>query len=72
MHEVCLGTITLYTHQQLLANGARIALGPTELHIISVLADANGQIVPKDELIEAIWPDSVVEENALKDAASGR
>lgn len=65
MHEVCLGAITLHTHQQLLANGVCIALGPTALHIISVLADANGQIVPKDELIEAIWPDSVVEENAL-------
>ena len=52
--------------RQLLADGERVALGRRALDIISVLAEARGGIVTKDELLEAVWPGVVVEENALQ------
>jgi len=47
-------------------NGTRVALGKRALDIVSVLAEARGGIVTKDELLEAVWPGIVVEENALQ------
>ena len=52
--------------RQLLAGGERVALGRRALDIISVLAEARGGIVTKDELLEAVWPGVIVEENALQ------
>ena len=48
--------------RQLLAGGERVALGRRALDIISVLAEARGGIVTKDELLEAVWPGVIVEE----------
>jgi TolB-like protein len=56
----------LQPRRQLLADGKRITLGKRALDILSVLADANGGIVTKDELLTAVWPGVVVEENALQ------
>jgi TolB-like protein/DNA-binding winged helix-turn-helix (wHTH) protein len=36
------------------------------LDILSVLAEAGGAIVTKDELLDAVWPGVTVEENALQ------
>ena len=44
----------------------REPLGKRALNIISVLAEAKGEIVTKDELLEAVWPGVIVEENALQ------
>jgi DNA-binding winged helix-turn-helix (wHTH) protein/TolB-like protein len=61
-----LGALTLQPHRQLLADGERVPLGKRALDILSVLADARGEIVTKDEMLEAVWPGIAVEENALQ------
>lgn len=66
MEEVRLGSRTLQPHRQLLADGEHIQLGKRALDIVSVLAEAKGEIVTKDELLEAVWPGVTVEENALQ------
>ncbi|MEO0699285.1 MAG: transcriptional regulator, partial [Pseudomonadota bacterium] len=65
MDEVRIGSHILQTSRQLLMNGERVHLGPRALDILTVLAKANGEIVTKDELFEAVWPGQVIEENAL-------
>jgi TolB-like protein len=50
----------------LIADGDRVPLGRRALDIVSVLAEAGGAIVTKDELFAAVWPGVVVEENALQ------
>src|SRR5689334_12776075 len=63
--EIPLGTLTLQPGRQLLADGAPVHLSRKPLDILSLLANAEGQLVTKDELIDAIWPGQVVEEGAL-------
>jgi hypothetical protein len=66
LEEFRLGSRTLQPHRQLLADGQRVALGKRALDILSVLAEARGEVVTKDELLEAVWPGVTVEENALQ------
>ena len=66
MDEVRLGSRTLQPRRQLLVAGCREPIGKRALDILSVLAEARGAIVTKDELLEAVWPGVVVEENALQ------
>ncbi|MEO6042073.1 MAG: winged helix-turn-helix domain-containing protein [Croceibacterium sp.] len=66
MEELRLGSRTLQPGRQLLADGERVPLGKRALDILSVLAEAHGEIVTKDELLEAVWPGVIVEENALQ------
>ena len=68
MDEFRLGSRTLQPHRQLLAEGQHVHLGKRALDILSVLAEANGEIVTKDELLAAVWPGVIVEENALVEA----
>jgi DNA-binding winged helix-turn-helix (wHTH) protein/TolB-like protein len=56
----------LQPRRQLIANGQRVALGRRALDIASVLAEAKGEIVTKEELLDAVWPGLTVEENALQ------
>jgi len=64
--DVHLGSWILQPRRQLIADGQRVALGRRALDILSVLAEAEGGIVTKDELFEAVWPGTIVEENALQ------
>lgn len=66
MDEIRLGSRTLQLRRQLLVHGRREAIGKRALEIISVLAEARGEIVTKDELLQAVWPGLFVEENALQ------
>lgn len=66
MEELRLGSRTLQPRRQLLAAGERVPLGRRALEILSVLAEARGAIVTKDELLDAVWPGVTVEENALQ------
>lgn len=66
MTEIEIGRHVLQPHRQLLLDGEHVHLGPRALHILSVLAEAHGEIVTKDELMEAVWGDVTVEENALQ------
>jgi TolB-like protein len=56
----------LQPHRQLLVDGRRLPLGRRALDILSVLAEASGEIVTKDEILETVWPGVIVEENAIQ------
>lgn len=66
MDEIRIGSHILQPHRQLLLDGEHVHLGPRALSILTVLCEADGEIVTKDEIMEAVWPDVTVEENALQ------
>lgn len=66
MDEIRIGKHVLQPSRQLLLDGAHIHLGPRALSILSALAEAKSEIVTKDELMQAVWGDVAVEENALQ------
>lgn len=49
----------------LLREGQVVDLTPKALDILLVLIRNNGQMLSKEELMNAVWPDAVVEENNL-------
>ena len=48
--------------------GNRIDLRPRSLQLIRYLAERPGQLLSKQELIEAVWPDTIVTEASLNQA----
>ena len=48
-----------------LDSGAQIAIGSRALGVLGVLIDRAGDLVPKDEIMEAVWPQTVVEDANL-------
>ena len=42
-----------------------VAIGSRALDVISVLIERHGELVSKDEIMRAVWPDTVVEEGNL-------
>jgi TolB-like protein len=61
-----LGGFLLNPYRQLLANGQPVIIGRKALNILSVLAEANGALVAKEELMDAVWHGLIVEENAVQ------
>ncbi|WP_233887606.1 ATP-binding protein [Paraburkholderia flagellata] len=47
-------------------NGRSLRVGTRAFDILEVLYRANGAILSKDEIMEAVWPDQIVEENRLQ------
>src|SRR5215468_9269470 len=45
--------------------GEPVALTPKALEVLLLLIQHSGQLVSKDELMQAVWPDSFVEESNL-------
>src|SRR5262245_66362381 len=45
--------------------GDEIAIVPKAIETLLVLIERRGKIVSKSELLEAVWPDAVVEESNL-------
>jgi|GEM_PF-2913284 len=64
--SIDLGTLTLQPGRQLLAGGVPLPVGRKPLDILTTLAAARGDLVTKGELMEAVWPGMIVEENALQ------
>jgi DNA-binding winged helix-turn-helix (wHTH) protein/TolB-like protein len=64
--EYRIGRFTLQPFRQLLDGGAPVAVGRKALDLLSVLAKAEGALVTKDELMAAVWPKAIVEDNALQ------
>jgi adenylate cyclase len=62
--EFRIGHLVLQPGRQLLDSGQRVALG--SLALLSVLAEARGALVTKDELMAAVWGGLIVEENAIQ------
>ena len=49
----------------LLRDGAVVPLTPKALEILAVLVKNRGELVSKEELMKAVWPDTFVEEGSL-------
>lgn len=49
----------------LLRDGKPISLKPKVVDTLLVLIENRGRVLEKDELIEKLWPDSIVEEGNL-------
>jgi len=49
----------------LLREGAVVPLTPKALEILAVLVKHRGELVTKEELLKAVWPDTFVEEGSL-------
>jgi len=64
--EYRVGRFTLQPFRQLLEGESPVSIGRKALEILSVLAKAEGALVTKDELMTAVWPNLVVEDNALQ------
>ena len=52
--------------RELTASGIPVAVGNRALEVLSVLIDARGELVTKDELLSRVWPTTTVEENNLQ------
>ena len=52
--------------QRLLVDGKVATLGPRAFDLLVALVERAGQLVSKSELLELVWPNSVVEENNLQ------
>ncbi len=61
-----IGRFTLKPFRQLLDDGVAVAIGRKALDLLSVLAKAEGALVTKDELMAAVWPKAIVEDNAIQ------
>ena len=64
--EYRVGRFTLRPHRQLLDRGVPVPIGRKALDLLSVLAEAEGALVTKDELMAAVWPRAIVEDNAIQ------
>src|SRR5438132_4049685 len=51
--------------RRLLKDGATISLRPRAFDLLAALVDRAGHLVTKDELLDQVWPKTVVEEAAL-------
>ncbi len=61
-----IGSYLLDTNKaQLLRDGEPVLLAPKAFELLTVLASRAGEVVSKNELMEALWPDSYVEEANL-------
>jgi FixJ family two-component response regulator/DNA-binding winged helix-turn-helix (wHTH) protein len=58
-------TISLERREAFL-DGRPLRVGGRAFELLSVLMQADGRIVSKDELLTQVWPDTVVEENNLQ------
>jgi DNA-binding winged helix-turn-helix (wHTH) protein len=64
--EYKVGRFVLQPYRQLLDGAIAVSAGRKALELLSVLCEAGGALVTKDELMAAVWPNAVVEDNALQ------
>src|SRR5215470_15388321 len=61
------GSFQLIPAQRLLLDSGRpLRLGSRALEILITLLERAGETVSKDQLIDRVWPDTVVDEGALR------
>jgi DNA-binding winged helix-turn-helix (wHTH) protein/TolB-like protein len=58
--------LRLRPFRELTRDARLVPLARKPLELLSVLAEAGGTLVTKDELMSAVWPNAIVEENALQ------
>jgi TolB-like protein len=60
-----IGLFSLIPDRELLSGRDVVPLNRKALAVLSVLAEAEGSLVTKQELMDAVWPGNIVEENTL-------
>ncbi|MEX3846543.1 winged helix-turn-helix domain-containing protein [Paraburkholderia sp. BR10882] len=55
-----------FEQREILRNGLPLRISARAFDILEVLFRANGSIVTKDDIIDSVWPDQIVEENRLQ------
>ena len=58
------------SERQLLIDGKPAALGSRAFDVLLALAERRERLVRKNELLDLVWPDTVVEENNLQSQVS--
>jgi len=70
-HLYQFGSFRLDTREHLLLrNGERVKLEGKVFETLVVLVQRSGRLVQKDEFMNQVWPDTVVEENNLEKSIS--
>jgi DNA-binding winged helix-turn-helix (wHTH) protein/TolB-like protein/Flp pilus assembly protein TadD len=65
-HAFVFGPFQLETTERiLLRDGQEVPLTPKLFDTLLVLVESNGRILEKDELLQKVWPDTIVEEGTL-------
>jgi hypothetical protein len=54
------------TWRELRADGKVTPIGGRAFELLEILVRANGEVVTKSELLDRVWPGSIVSENALE------
>ena len=64
---IAFGRFEVFPHRrELLADGQPLNLGGRAYDVLMALIEARGNVVSKDALMARVWPNRVVEENALQ------
>src|ERR1700752_4988210 len=50
----------------LLRNGEPLSLNPKALELLMVMVESRGDVLTKDDLLDKVWPDQIIEEGNLK------
>jgi DNA-binding winged helix-turn-helix (wHTH) protein len=62
-----IGNLTVFPDRRaVFVDGAPVELGCRAMDVLLILLDANGALVTKQELIEQVWPTTIVEDNNLR------
>jgi DNA-binding winged helix-turn-helix (wHTH) protein len=56
--------------RRLLRDGEAVPLSPTQFDLLELLVAKAGQVISKDQLIDAVWRDVAVSDNSLEQAIS--
>ncbi|WP_080415698.1 ATP-binding protein [Burkholderia ubonensis] len=64
---VRIGTLSVdFEQRDLRRHGVPLRIGARAFEILEVLHRANGSVVSKDDIMDAVWPGAIVEENLLQ------
>ena len=62
-----IGTLHVFLdRREIRANGKLLRIGSRAFEILELLVQANGALVSKDEIMQRVWPHTIVEENNLQ------
>src|SRR5438105_9650683 len=62
--------LALPHRRELLADGQPVTLGGRAFDVLLALIEARGAVITKDAVMTRVWPDRIVEENALQSQIS--
>ncbi|MBN3820568.1 transcriptional regulator, partial [Paraburkholderia sp. Se-20369] len=62
-----IGTLSVdFAQRDIRRHGAPLRVGARAFDILEVLHRADGRVVSKDDIMDAVWPGAIIEENCLQ------